>query len=301
MNSPKKGTRNNLSLNLQRLEANINKSLFFAWEILLAKLSPTPKMKILFSKGSDRIPNIKKGFHYLTHETSFEEFTAENVQKNDLVVPLNMEDLRYLAKVPQLVKHNLIPIPSLATIDICDDKYLFYKTLEEKGFGNVMPKIGNGLLYPYVLKKKVAQSGDDCFIIQNAEDQEKHEELANDPDYFCQQMIQGTKEYATHLFYKNGQVVCSINIKYIFADGAFVKGKDKFICTKISSCPHLDLFASVLDAIEYEGLCCFNYKEINGKPFIFEINPRFGGSLSTFFFSFLRHLDIKKNGQESPD
>lgn len=285
-------------MSLQRLEASINKSSFFAWELLLAKMSSTPKIKILFSKDSDRIPNIKRGFRYLSHQTSFEEFTAENVKKNDLVVPLNMDDLRYLARMPQLVKHNLIPIPNLEAIDVCDDKYLFYKTLEKQGFGDVMPKIGSDLLYPYVLKKKVAQSGDDCFIIRNAEDQEKHEHLINNPDYFCQQMIQGNKEYATHLFYKSGRVVCSINVKYVFAGGSFVKGKDKFICTEISSCPHLDLFASILDAIDYEGLCCFNYKEINGKPFIFEINPRFGGSLSTFFFSFLRRLDTGKIRRE---
>ncbi len=43
---------------------------------------------------------------------------------------------------------------------------------------------------------------------------------------------------------------------------------------------------------------CINYKVVNGQPVIFEINPRFGGSLSLFFFSFLRHLTSEQNPNE---
>jgi predicted ATP-grasp superfamily ATP-dependent carboligase len=33
-----------------------------------------------------------------------------------------------------------------------------------------------------------------------------------------------------------------------------------------------------------------NYKVVRGLPYILEINPRFGGSLTPYFFSFIRHL-----------
>jgi hypothetical protein len=31
--------------------------------------------------------------------------------------------------------------------------------------------------------------------------------------------------------------------------------------------------------LNFQGLCCFNYKLVDGQPVIFELNPRFGGSL----------------------
>ena len=35
----------------------------------------------------------------------------------------------------------------------------------------------------------------------------------------------------------------------------------------------------ILKKIAYKGLCCFNYKIVDDKPLIFEMNPRFGASL----------------------
>src|SRR5258708_28999551 len=156
-------------------------------------------MKILFSEKSDREKNIRKGFRFLNHQIDFKAFTPENIKANDLVVPLDMHDLRLLEVVRDLVKNSPIPIPSLKAVDICDDKYLFGKTLEEKGFGYAIPKIGKNLSYPYMLKKKVGQAGDNCYIISNPEKEKEFENVINDPNYFCQEMVQGTNEYATHL------------------------------------------------------------------------------------------------------
>ena len=37
--------------------------------------------------------------------------------------------------------------------------------------------------------------------------------------------------------------------------------------------------ADILDAMGYEGTCCFNYKLEDGALRLLEVNPRFGGSL----------------------
>jgi predicted ATP-grasp superfamily ATP-dependent carboligase len=283
-----------IGFKLQRLIANANKFTFFAYEAFLAIFFPKPKLRILFSAKAEREHAIRKSFSLLHHQIEFKDFTPENIKKNDLIVPLNMKDLRELIKVPELVKNNPIPIPSLESVDICDDKYLFYTTLTVKGFEYLMPKVGKGLSLPYMAKKKVADSGNNCYAITSPEKEKEFECQINDPDYFCQEIVQGTREYATHILFKDHKVVCSINVKYVFANGTFVKGKDKFICTKIEKCPHLETFAAIMDAIGFEGLCCFNYKEVDGKPYVFEINPRFGGSLSGFFFSFIRKLEQVK-------
>ncbi|MDB5023559.1 MAG: hypothetical protein JWP78_1314 [Mucilaginibacter sp.] len=277
------------SFKLRRTEAKVNKFVYFAYETLRALFSGR-KIKILFSLNNEREQDIKASFRFLPHQISFDEFTYENVKKNDLAVPLNLHDIRLLVSYPELAKRNPIPIPTLEAVNICDDKYLFYKTLAEKGFENAMPKTGKNLNMPYILKKKRGHMGMNCYIIDTPEKKQKHKNEIDDPDYFCQEIIQGSKEYATHLLYKDGKVACALNVIYIFPSPAYVKGVDKFICNKLSRCPHLDLFANMLDAIGFEGLCCFNYKEIDGKAYVFEINPRFGGSLAMFFFSFLKYL-----------
>jgi predicted ATP-grasp superfamily ATP-dependent carboligase len=286
--------KNDIELKLKRWEANINKSRFYASELIRAFFSHRPHLRILFSERPERETFIRKGFRFLPHQLDFDVFTPENISKSDLVIPLTMLDLRNLDQVRHLIQNNPIPIPSLQAVNICDDKYLFCKTLEEKGFGNVIPETGPNLPYPYMLKKKVSEGGYGCYIISNAEEEKELKHVINDPDYFCQQTIEGKNEYATHVFFKDHKIVSSINIKYFFSNDTFVKGKDKSICTKISKCPYLDLFSSILDAIDYEGLCCFNYKVVNGKPLILEINPRFGASLSMFFFSFIRRLEFEK-------
>jgi predicted ATP-grasp superfamily ATP-dependent carboligase len=82
-----------------------------------------------------------------------------------------------------------------------------------------------------------------------------------------------------------------MNIEYAFASMTPIKGKDRMIYRKVCPCPHLALFSAVLTSIGFQGLCCVNYKLVDHRPFILEINPRFGGSLTGYFFSFLRHLD----------
>jgi predicted ATP-grasp superfamily ATP-dependent carboligase len=276
---------------IMRLWAKANKFAYFVYETTQA-LFRRRKIKILFSQYAERENDIKKSFSLLHHQISFDEFTPENIKKYDLVVPLNMYNLRRLISYPELAKNNPIPTPTMESVDICDDKYLFYETLKAKGFEKDMPRVGTNLPMPYVVKKKVAHMGLNCYIIDTPEKEEQYKNEINDPDYFCQEIITGPKEYATHLIYKDHKMLCALNVTYIFSTPTYVKGVDKFICNELSHCPHLDLFARMLDSIGFEGLCCFNYKEINGKPYVFEINPRFGGSLSMFFFSFLRHLEF---------
>jgi hypothetical protein len=283
--------KKNLAKAISRLGANINKSFFLITEILRFAFSRQRKMKILFSDKPIWEKNIRVGFRITSNELTFSDFTLENMSTNDLLVPLTMRDLKFLSKRRSSFKNNLIPIPSLEAINICDDKFLFYQTMVKSGFGKYLPKVGVDLLYPYILKKRIAEDGDNCYIISDHGKEKQFIDLIHNPEYFCQEIIAGASEYATHMLYKNGKLVSSLNIKYVFDDKTPIKGHDKFISKKICKCPHLALFSSMLESIGFEGLCCFNYKELDKHPFVLEINPRFGGSLSSFFFSFVSRLN----------
>ena len=52
--------------------------------------------------------------------------------------------------------------------------------------------------------------------------------------------------------------------------------------TEVNHDKFLNDFENILSLMNYQGICCFNYKILDGKPKIFEINPRFGGTMPYF-------------------
>jgi predicted ATP-grasp superfamily ATP-dependent carboligase len=183
-------------------------------------------------------------------------------------------------------------MPAAESVHLCDDKYVLNQALIASGFGQYIPRIaqGLGLTPPYMLKKRIGEWGKGCYIVRNSNDEAELSGRINDPQYFCQEFIQGTTECATHILMVGGRIVKALNIQYWFASDTPIKGQDNAYLKAIHRCPYLDLFARILRTIRYEGLCCVNYKVAKGHPYLLEINPRFGGSLAPYFFSFVRHL-----------
>ncbi len=276
---------------LKRIYAKAGKSLFVLFARFKLQRFFKRKMKILFSNHPGWKPGIEKGFRFSQHELTFEDFTSENIKKYDLVVPLFMRDLRYLTELPHEVADNPIPIPTKNSIALCDDKYCFNQLIIENGFAAVIPKMGQQLAYPYILKKRTDDNGENCHIILDANDAQKFKYKIVDPEYFCQEIIPGSSEYASHILFKDGKIVYAIDIEYVFDKDMPIKGKDNAVYTKIGNCPFTELFSSILRVVGFNGLCCFNYKVVDKRPYIFEINPRFGRSLSPYFFSFINYLE----------
>jgi hypothetical protein len=267
--------------------AKADKSLFRFFALLKERVFFKRKLKILFSKHPGLEQEISKGFRFSRHNITFEEISSADITDFDLVVPLYLRDLKYLNGVRHLIRDNPIPIPSVENITLFDDKFLFNQAVLVKGFAPFIPRMGGALAYPYILKKRVDNSSNSVHIISNSDEEQLLKDVISSPEYFCQEMIRGSSEYATHILIKDRKIKHSINIEYIFDTDFPVKMKDKEMYRKISHCPHLDTFASILTALDFEGLCCVNYKEVDKQPFIFEINPRFGGSLCPYFFTFI--------------
>ena len=254
-------------------------------------LSRKNKWKIVFSTKEDWADSITKGFRYTLHEITFSDLTRCSFQNYDLVIPLTIRDLKYLTGIRHQIEKNPIPIPGMECITLCDDKYLFNQTISDSGFRDLIPQSDGKLEYPYILKKRIDEWGENSHIIKDARQERALSDTLLNSDYFSQEFILGRCEYATHILIKNKKVVYSINNKYVFETETPIKGKDKAAYARICRCPYIDLFSSILTYIGFDGLCCINYKVRANRPVILEINPRFGGSLSPYFFSFMRHLD----------
>lgn len=248
------------------------------------------KFRILFSKKDDWEPIIRRDFRYTRHKLTFDSISLENIKKHDLIVPLSIDDILYLNEVRTLIDDNAIPIPTAESVRLCNDKYLFNKTLIENKFEKLIPRMGKDLKYPYILKKRIDAWGVNSHIITDKEHEDKFRNEINSQEYFCQDLVYGKKEYATHMIFSKGMARNSINIEYTCDTDIYIKGKNTILYTRKGDCPYIDLFCSVLELIGFEGLCCINYKVSNNLPLILEINPRFGGSLSNHFYSFVKHI-----------
>jgi predicted ATP-grasp superfamily ATP-dependent carboligase len=276
------------------MRANIawrRNQLYVKSEKLLALLSSGGAKKVLFSGNPDWAEDIKKGFERLPHQIEFGPITEDSFERYDIVVPLSIPAQEAARQHCPLQKRAL-PLPTAESVRLCEDKYEFNQALIHAGFAPYIPKMAQGreLIPPYILKKRIGWWGAGCYIIRNRDDEEAQLNRITDSEYFCQEFIPGSTEFATHILFVDGKIVKALNIKYEFPVDMPIKGQDADRLKVIHRCPYLDLFARVLRTIQFEGLCCVNYKVLNGQMFLLEINPRFGGSLSPYFFSFVRHL-----------
>ncbi len=276
---------------LRHLSTKITNKLFLIYTILQVRLFSNRKIRILFSSHPGLEDPIRKGFKFTQHEIEFRELSQSNIKDFDLVVPLTINDLKYLNKIRNEIIDNPIPIPSLESIELCDDKHLLNQALIANNFGIYVPKIGGSQNFPYILKKKIDYAGENSHIIHDVQEEQHFSEALNNPDYFTQELITGPLEYATHILFKNQKIVHSINIEYTFETETPIKGKTKSSYLKVCRSPYDMEFFSILKSIGFEGICCFNYKVRDNLPMIIEINPRFGGSLAPYFPSFIQHLD----------
>ena len=246
----------------------INNYYFIFYEIIYSYVFFKPKMKILFSKYNDDWEKLLSySFKFSKHDFFFKDIKLENIEKYDLVIPLQISDLKYINTIKTINNSKkTIFVSSTKSIEICDDKFLFNNKLIEKGFAKYIPEMWNKENYPYILKKKIDNWWKNTHIILNSKKEKEFLYLIDNNDYFTQKIIKGNCEYATHIFIKDWKILNSLNIMYYFRNNISIKWKDNVYMEKICSCQYLILFESILNGIDFNWLCCINYKILDDTP-----------------------------------
>lgn len=91
---------------------------------------------------------------------------------------------------------------------------------------------------------------------------------------------------------RDGRIQRALTLEFTFAHAMPVKSRDgAAIAIRLRRTPHRRLFTAMLRAIGFEGVGCFNYKLVDGRPLVFEFIPRFGASLAPYFPWWPRSLD----------
>jgi predicted ATP-grasp superfamily ATP-dependent carboligase len=231
-------------------------------------------------------PQIRRGFQGTKHYLGFGRLTQQIAKNSDLVVPLDMLGVLDAHRHRSHLSKQVIPIPEKSVALLCDDKLKLNKRLIELGYEQYIPEMGPRLSLPFVLKKRISASSMHTHpIIIEQERSDFHHEILS-PEFYCQLMIPDKNEFASHVLMKNKKLIFDLTVKYVFERDYSVKGKDSSKTIIVQS-RHNRIFEKLLNDISFSGLCCINYKELDGKPIIIEINPRCGGSLSGYFPSAL--------------
>lgn len=250
--------------------------------------------RIAFSEQEAWEPVLRRAFTGWPVDLVFARFADLTLEDFDLVVPLNVGDALWLTAQADFNSRNAIPVAPADVIETCDDKKAFEDAITAAGLGIHVPSRAERTTYPYVLKKRRDHSSISTRIIRDEADEERLGPLARDPEYFTQDLIRGRREYATHINFMAGEVVSELTVEFTFSIDHGIKLKDPVLFQRYVRCPDLLPMEAMLRALRYEGLCCFNYKLSNGRIVVFELNPRFGGTLCPYFFAFVGALGARR-------
>jgi carbamoylphosphate synthase large subunit len=201
----------------------------------------------------------------------------------DFVVPLTLADRSAL---DQRGNDGLVRaiIPAVEAVRLCHDKLAFNRVMMASGFGDYIPELieSDSASPPFILKRREDEFGFNSEVIRTEEDYTKAKERIESKDYFKQTYIGGEIEHATHILLRNGEVAYQKTVRYEMKSGDYVKGHltSHNEVSWHDSTPSVNIFAGMLRAAGFNnGTCCIDYKIVGDTPKVFEINPRFGGSL----------------------
>jgi hypothetical protein len=245
---------------------------------------------VLFPHHDGHEAAIRRALRLSGHEVVFDDLTPENLARADLVVPLDLPDLERLDDLREHLPPGGLPVPTRESVALCDDKAALLEHLRAAGFQDALVARRAPGEFPFVLKDRRGFGSHGVWIVR---DELRERELAQVPgasERYAETFLPGSSEVALHCARADVELFFALGLRFHYAREDGIKNQDRVERLEFCACPHLELFERMLAAVGFEGLCCFNYKEVAGRPVVFEINPRFGASLAPLSFRLLRAL-----------
>jgi len=241
------------------------------------------RRRVLFSDKYGWRDNICNELGRWRYIPCFKSFHVADLQKYDILIPQHLTDITYLINQHPELNGNKCFIPPLSALQTCNDKVLFNQFMMTSGYGDMIPGVTGTPPFPYILKKRIDEFGARSRIIHDKKEEHIFRKFIDSEDYYRQEYIAGYDEFTTHILMIGGHIAFHATLQFTFTKALFVKGVGcKATGAMVVACPQINTFVSILNDLKFEGLCCFNYKYMHNQIKIFEINPRYGGSLTRF-------------------
>lgn len=252
-------------------------------------------LKILFSPWPEIEREVWRSFRFSGHVVEFGPIPLGG-GTYDLVMPVTTEALLGAAGDLELCRRNALPIPDPVAVNLCDDKGALNEFLRVRGFARHLPGEAPADRFPYMLKRRRDSCARHAHLIDGPAVAAGLNDENGSPAYLRQEWIAGETEFTAHLLHYRGRVRRGLSVSFRMHHPYTIRGRDPVLLMRRCHARHVRLFEAVLNAVQFEGLCCVNYKLRDGVPIILEINPRFGFSLAPFVSVFLRSLDWRRGG-----
>ena len=238
---------------------------------------------VLFAPKEGWARRIQETVDPAKFRVAFQEFGDPDVALDDFdcVVPLRLQDYRPLRTRPINGRANFL-IPGEPVVALTDDKSRMNEFLLTNGFEEFVPEIyGEQVAYPFIYKKRRDEWGAYSRIIRSPEEKRDLEKIITQDDYFKQEYVCGNIEYVTHILAMEGRLRYVLTYEHTFDSEYFIKGKwANYRSWRKIDTPFIEVFVSILENLNFTGTCCFNFKLANGVPKIFEMNSRYGATLT---------------------
>jgi carbamoylphosphate synthase large subunit len=202
------------------------------------------------------------------------------------ILPVSISDILFVLKNKETLKIKGITccLSDINIISKLHNKKIFGEYMEQN-FPDYIPKIyktSDDLIkikYPLILKNKSSDFGRDVHIIKY------HSELKkfNVDNYVLQEYIPGNNEFVTHVLAYEGTIIKHLTKEHLHSSNIYVRGENYVtISTKTVEIADniIESIQNVIKELKFSGFCCVDYKIVENKIKIFEINPRIGSSLA---------------------
>jgi predicted ATP-grasp superfamily ATP-dependent carboligase len=201
----------------------------------------------------------------------------------DYICPMSNKDYTIIINKSFIKsKSQIVSYPTIETFELLNNKLLFTKFMMEN-FKHCIPQVFfldnvqlSELEFPVISKPIYSTNGSGMTIYFNS-----HQFLKCKEKVIIQKFIDLEFEYAIYMLCDNGiilnhTIICNKYPKYT------IKTKN-FINYTVVKNFDITIFQNIIKKLNYSGGTCINFKFdlLFNNVYIFEINPRFGGSAFT--------------------
>ncbi len=244
--------------------------------------------------GVDADP-LSAGFSLVDHYAQLPLASADNyVEQLDLLLEIQRPEAIYVCSPPELLRFShqksylekkwglSVFVQPTEVVEIGNDKFKTYQFLKSHGFPHpktclLSDKAGLSRLvqevdFPVILKPRIGSGSLGVFKIINRDQLQQFQAIAETT--VVQECIgEDSAEYtATTIAGFDGKIKASIILHRTLHQGTTYR-TELFESDEITGS-----LISIAEALKTVGACNFQFRIQEGKPYIFEINPRFSGT-----------------------
>lgn len=228
--------------------------------------------------------------YYVVSKASSKKYLDEMIEicqeeKIDILFPNADLELKIMSEFSGLFEDNgvNVVIQPLNVLDIFQSKYKTYKFLKTKDL--VVPetvklikkdnyKSISNLEFPIIVKPDYGQGSKSLFLIKDSNEFNIYSKIFEENEYVAQQYIPSEDEEYTCAIFN-----CDlIDEPYFIIFKRKLKNGTTGVAEIIFDDSLMSYFKKISDAIDLKGSINIQFRKFKGKPYIFEINPRFSST-----------------------